>query len=109
MKEHPNRQPGSTITVHRRNDDDGSADQNFESDWIDVGASYREESTDRIYMINRIELGITNHVNHVNPVSHLNALLRGIAFSLVVNIAAPPEIRRRQHAEVRFDSGRSRR
>jgi hypothetical protein len=42
MKEHPNRQPGSTITVHRRDDDDGGANQNFESDWIDVDASLVE-------------------------------------------------------------------
>jgi hypothetical protein len=39
MKEHPNRQPGGAITVHRRDDDDGSADQDFEGDWIDVGSS----------------------------------------------------------------------
>jgi len=39
MKEHPNRQPGRAITVHRRDDDDGGADQDFEGDWIDVDAS----------------------------------------------------------------------
>jgi hypothetical protein len=42
MKEHPNRQPGGAITVHRRDDDDGGTDQDFESYWIDVGASLIE-------------------------------------------------------------------
>jgi len=42
MKEHPNRQPGGAITVHRRDDDDGGADQDFEGDWIDSGSSLVE-------------------------------------------------------------------
>jgi hypothetical protein len=42
MEEHPDRQPGSAITVHRRDDDDGGANQNFEGDWIDVGSSLVE-------------------------------------------------------------------
>jgi len=28
--------------MHRRDDDDGSADQDFEGDWIDVGSSLFE-------------------------------------------------------------------
>jgi hypothetical protein len=42
MKEHPDRQPGGAITVHRRDDDDGDTDQDFEGDWIDVGSSLVE-------------------------------------------------------------------
>jgi hypothetical protein len=35
MKQHPDRQPGRTITVQGGDDDDRRTDQNFESDWID--------------------------------------------------------------------------
>ena len=35
MKQHPDRQPRRAIAVHCRDDDDGQADQNLESRWID--------------------------------------------------------------------------
>jgi hypothetical protein len=35
MKQHPDCQPRRAIAVHRSDDDDGDADQDFESDWID--------------------------------------------------------------------------
>lgn len=38
MEEHPDRQPGRAVTVHRRDDDDGETDQNLESDGIDEAA-----------------------------------------------------------------------
>jgi hypothetical protein len=35
MKQHPDRQPRRAVAVHRRDDDDGNADQDFEGGWID--------------------------------------------------------------------------
>jgi hypothetical protein len=35
MKQHPNREPCGAVTMHRRDDNDGDADQNFERDGID--------------------------------------------------------------------------
>lgn len=36
MKEHPDRQPRRAVTMHRRDDDDGCADQDFERYRIDI-------------------------------------------------------------------------
>jgi hypothetical protein len=47
MKEHPNRQPGRAIAMHRRDDDDGDTDQDFESNWIDVDASFANRAKSR--------------------------------------------------------------
>jgi hypothetical protein len=35
MEQHPDRQPGSAVTMSCRDDDDADADEDFESDWID--------------------------------------------------------------------------
>ena len=34
MEEHPDRQPRSAVTMHRRDDDDADANENFDGDWI---------------------------------------------------------------------------
>ena len=36
MEEHPDRQPRSAVTMHRRDDDDGQADQNLEGGRINM-------------------------------------------------------------------------
>src|SRR6185437_12413155 len=38
MKQHPDRQPRRSVSVHRRNDNDGQTDQSFEGDGIDARA-----------------------------------------------------------------------
>lgn len=35
MKQHPDRQPGGAVTMHRRDNHDCDTDQNFKRDWID--------------------------------------------------------------------------